>query len=93
MNTAKLARSTFVLDRETHSQLRRISVRMGVSRSELVRDVLTEPVAMMAKWVDALPDDSSPADGDLLRDVMQGDMIEFLNENVPDLVGLRVSKT
>ena len=55
MNTDRLARATFVLERETHAQLGRIARKFGVSRSELVRDVLAEPVAMMAKWADSVP--------------------------------------
>ena len=50
MNTAELARATFVIDRQTAAQLAYVSGLMGVSRSELVRDVLREPIELMAKW-------------------------------------------
>lgn len=77
MNKAKLARSTFVLDRATHEDLAYIARRMKVSRSELVRDVLAEPVAMMAKWVRAVPDDPSKADVDQLDLLVQNDFGDF----------------
>ena len=62
MNTANLARTTFVLDRATADQLGYLSRRMGVSRSALVREVLAEPIATMAKLVEAVPDQPTPDD-------------------------------
>ena len=56
MNTDLLQRATFVLDRPTAERLTVISQRMGVSRSELVRDVLLEPIELMHRWVTSLPD-------------------------------------
>ena len=78
MNTAKLARATFVLDRETRDELAFISDRLGVSQSELVRDVLAEPVAMMAKWVRAVPDAPTADDAMRLQDAAQGDLVDFI---------------
>lgn len=87
MNTQKLARATFVLDRETHDQLAMICSRMGVSRSELVRDVLAEPVAMMASWVCAVPDNPTEADKDQLLLDLRGDLSKFLDERLGELGG------
>lgn len=92
MNSQKLARTTFVLERETHDQLNYIAQRMGVSRSELVRDVIAEPVAMMAKWVRSVPDQPTAEDAANSSDLMQLDMLDFLKVRVPE-VGLEVSKS
>lgn len=91
MNTDALARTTFVLDRETSLQLDSISRRMGVSRSSLVRDVLREPVAMMAGWVDRLPTDRAvtPSDAVEFRDSMQLDLIDFIERHVDDMAAGR----
>jgi hypothetical protein len=78
MNTSKLARTSFVLDRETHDQLRYLSSRMGVSRSELVRDVLAEPIALMAKWMLSVPDDPTSFDVARVGDEIQLDMVDFI---------------
>jgi predicted DNA-binding protein len=88
MNTDQLARTTFVLQRETHEQLNRISKRLGVSRSTLVRDVLFEPVALMAKWMDGLPDDATPEQAAAVQEVMQGDLVEFIERHSAE-VGLK----
>lgn len=56
MNTDLLQRATFVLDRPTAERLSTIAERLGVSRSELVRDVLLEPIELMHRWVTSLPD-------------------------------------
>ena len=81
MNTDNLARTTFVLERETSAQLDFISRRMGVSRSSRVRDVLREPVALMAGWVKSIPTDRPVTAGDAsdLRDTIQLDLVEFIN--------------
>jgi hypothetical protein len=78
MNTQKLARTTFVLDRETHLQLNRISSRFGVSRSELVRDVLAEPVAMLAGWVDQIPETDTPVDTSQFKAVAMAEFEAFV---------------
>lgn len=86
MNTDNLARTTFVLDRDTSVQLDTISRRMGVSRSSLVRGVLREPVAMMAGWLDRLPTDRAvtPADATAFQDAMQLDLVEFIERHVAE---------
>lgn len=81
MNTDLLARATFVLNRETHEQLSYIAKRMRVSRSELVRDVLVEPVAMMAKWAASLPENPTPADAARVSAELQGDLIAFIEQH------------
>lgn len=85
MNTDKLARATFVIDRATHDQLVYVCRRMGVSRSELVRDVLAEPVAMMAKWVRSVPDEPTEEDAARLRHGVQLDLAEFVTRKAADL--------
>jgi predicted transcriptional regulator len=78
MNTTLLARTTFVLDRATHDQLDFISRRMKVSRSELVREVLAEPVALMAKWVESVPEHPTEASNESTREVVQQDLVDFI---------------
>jgi hypothetical protein len=92
MNTAKLARTTFVLDRETHDQLAYISRRMGVSRSELVRDVLAEPVALMAKWALSLPDKPTPEDAARVGEVMQLDIVELIERKAEEVRQVEASE-
>lgn len=62
MNAEMLARATFVLNRETAEDLAYLSDRFGVSRSELVRGLLAEPVGRMAEVVRGVPADPSPQD-------------------------------
>lgn len=62
MNAETLARATFVLHRETAQDLAYLSERLGVSRSELVREFLSEPIAKMTALVRAVPLEPSPAD-------------------------------
>ena len=85
MNTDQLARATFVLDRATFEQLGFISRRMKVSRSELVRDVLAEPVALMAKWVQSVPEHPTDDDKDRIGETVQLDMVEFIERKVAEL--------
>lgn len=85
MNTAKLARVTFVLDLETRDQLAFVCKRMGVSQSALARDILTEPVALMAKWVRDTPAEPTAADASLIGDVIQGDLIDFIERRTAQL--------
>jgi len=85
MNTEKLARTTFVLDRETHDRLNYVSRRLGVSRSVLVRDVLAEPVAMMERWVRATPEQPTAAEAETLLTGIQGDLIEFIERRAGEV--------
>lgn len=89
MNTDRLARTTFVLDRVTHDQLDYISRRMKVSRSELVRDVLAEPVALMAKWVQSVPEQPTATDAERVGEELQLDMVEFIERKASELRQLR----
>lgn len=79
MNSQKLARTTFVLDRVTHDQLDYISRRMKVSRSELVRDTLAEPIALMAKWVQSVPDSPTPEELASIGESMQLDLVDLIH--------------
>lgn len=87
MNTAKLVRSTFVLDRETHEQLGYVARRFGSTRSALVRDVLAEPVAMLARWVRALPEDVGPEDVAKFVRLAESELGELLGRELPRLRG------
>lgn len=62
------------MERETAEQLGFMAERMGVSRSALVRDIVTEPVAIMAEWVRSVPDDLTPAKLQRLHDRMTRDV-------------------
>ena len=62
MNTDNLARCTFVLDRTTAHHLAYLSRRFQRSRSDIVRELLKEPVETMAELVQRVPDDPSPED-------------------------------
>ena len=84
MNSEKLARTTFVLLRETHDQLDYVAKRMGVSRSELVRDVLAEPVALMAKWCESLPEQPTTEEAQKAGELLQLDILDFLDQNLPE---------
>ena len=85
MNTNLLARTTFVLNRVTHDQLDYISRRMNVSRSELVRDVLAEPIAIMAKWVLSVPETPTEADATRIGEAVQLDLCEFIERRTAEL--------
>lgn len=85
MNTDALARTTFVLDRPTSERLSYIAKRMGVSRSSLVRDVLQEPIELMAKWVQCVPEDGSQPDAESLFATMQTDLVEFIDTRQREL--------
>ena len=62
MNTDNLARCTFVLDRTTAHHLAYLSRRFQRSRSDIVRELLKDPVETMAELVQRVPDDPSPED-------------------------------
>ncbi len=85
MNTSKLTRASFVLDRETHDQLNYLATRMGVSRSELVRDVLAEPISLMAKWMLSVPDDPTSVDAARVGGEVQLDMVDFIERKADEV--------
>ena len=89
MNTDLLQRATFVLDRATAERLTVISQRMGVSRSELVRDVLLEPIELMHRWVTALPDKPTPEQVRELMGQVESDVEGWLDSKSAqfDLLG------
>lgn len=67
MNTQNYARTTFVLDRSTASDLTYLSRRMGRSRSDLVREILAPSIAELAGLVRCLPDQPGPDDVERFR--------------------------
>ena len=84
MNTDLLQRATFVLDKPTAERLSAIAARLGVSRSELVRDVLLEPIELMHRWVTALPDKPTQ---DQVRELMgQVDFAELVEDQLSFIV-------
>ena len=86
MNAELLSRATFVLHRETADDLAYLSERFGVSRSELVRGLLAEPVAKMSQVVRQFPAD--PSRSDLRQLALAGlDLIEEMAG--PSLAQLR----
>lgn len=75
MNTQKWSRATFVLSRRMVEDIRYCSLRMGVSRSELLRDLGAEPLSDMAKLLRGLP--SNPTEADINQLALAGlDVIE-----------------
>ena len=75
MNSEKWVRSTFVLDHQMVDNIRYCSSRMGVSRSELLRELGAGPLSDMAKLLRGLP--SNPTEADLRQLSLDGlDMIE-----------------
>lgn len=57
MNTDRYTRVTFVLDRSTDEALSYVSKRLRQSKSELVREVLAEPVQAMRGVLSQFPAD------------------------------------
>lgn len=78
MNTLKLARSTFVIDRITHDELEFLAPRLGVSRSGLVRDLLAEPVSLLARWVRSVPSNATALDLRLAAAGAQDELFKFI---------------
>lgn len=62
MNSETLARVTFVLDKSTAEDLAYLSLKLGQSRSALVREVLGPPVSGLAAMMRQVPDNPTPAD-------------------------------
>lgn len=90
MNTDLLQRATFVLDRPTAERLTVIATRLGVSRSELVRDVLAEPIEMMHRWVSSLPENPTQADAAAMLDKVAGDVEGWLDSKTAQFELLKV---
>ena len=84
MNADNLARCTFVLDRTTAERLSYVASRMGQSRSQLVRDVLREPVDLMHRMMVVLPE--QPTDVDLRQMALIGlNGVEEVSEGLGSL--------
>lgn len=86
MNSETLARATFVLGRKTAEQLAYLSDRLGVSRSELVRSVLAEPVDQMVGLMGRVPE--NPSESDLRQLALEG-LEAFERAIDPELTMLR----
>lgn len=88
MNADKLARTTFVLDLDTHEKLQRISMRLGVSRSSLVRRLLTDPVHFMDAQLAKLPASNdvemSPSEAAAFSESLQLDLVDFIERAVAE---------
>lgn len=93
MNTDLLHRATFVLDRPTAERLSTIARRLGVSRSQLVRDVLLEPIELMHRWVTSLPDQPTEDQVQRLASQIDSDIEGWLDSKAAqiDLLGAKTN--
>lgn len=79
MNADKLARTTFVLDRPTHEKLQVISDRLGRSRSDLIREMVGDPIKFMHAQLSKLPErDLTKEEALAFTESMQMDLVEFI---------------
>lgn len=80
MNTDKLARTTFVLDRPTHEMLQVISDRLGRSRSDLIREMVADPIKFMHAQLAKLPpaERLTSEEARAFTESMQQDLVEFI---------------
>lgn len=80
MNTEKLARTTLVLDRETHEMLGELAARLGRSRSDLMREVVAEPIRFMHAQVAKLPATGKLSESDYasFTESIQQDLVDFI---------------
>jgi hypothetical protein len=60
MNKTKWSRVTVVLDKKTGDEIRYVSAVTGTPVSEIVRDVISAPVAHLAGTLQALQADQTP---------------------------------
>ena len=90
MNTDLLQRVTFVLDRATADRLAAIASRLGVSRSALARDVLSEPVELMHRWLQQLPEDATAEQGSAVLAQVGRDVEAYIDAKSAQLDLLRV---
>lgn len=87
MNTEKLARTTFVLDRETHEKLNELAATLGRSRSDLVREVVSEPIRFMHAQVAKLPQGRramTPDEQAAFSESVQQDLVDFIDRVVAE---------
>lgn len=80
---ANLRRVTFVLQSETVDALTYVSERTGSSMSAIVRDVLGEPIVMLADAMKGVPAAPDEAQLDLFRAQMFGVMNDALRDAGP----------
>jgi hypothetical protein len=67
MNKTKWSRVTVVLDKKTGDEIRYVSAVTGTPVSEIVRDVISSPVAQLAGTLRELQADPSPERLEQLR--------------------------
>lgn len=79
MNSS-LRRVTFVLQSETVEALTYVSDRTGASMSAIVREVLGQPIVMLAGALKGVPSDPDAAQFDLFR----AQMVEHCNDAIVD---------
>ena len=72
---ANLRRVTFVLDLEAAEAFRYISQRTGTSQSAIMREVVSEPIRLLAQAMKGVPAQPNEAQLDLFR----ADMVRVLN--------------
>lgn len=75
-----LRRVTFVLQAETVEALSYVSERTGSSMSAIVREVLGEPIVVLASAMKGVPPDPTDAQLDLFR----AHMVEVVNGQIRD---------
>lgn len=86
MNTDLYVRATFVIERSVAEKLAFVARRMGRSRSDLVREVITEPADIMFRLAQHLPEPGEAPSPDMRQLMLDGlgpleDMArEFLSE-------------
>jgi hypothetical protein len=82
---ASLRRATFVLQSETVEALSYVSVRTGTSMSAIVREVLGQPIVMLAGALKGVPPDPDASQLDLFRAQMVGHCNDALLDARPVL--------
>jgi hypothetical protein len=81
---AHLQKVSLALDPDVVSDLGYITTRLGVSRSALVNNLLTECVPTMRKLLEQVP--LSPTPADVVR--FRGDSASIVQERIADLQGI-----
>lgn len=77
---ASLRRVTFVLQSETVEALSYVASRTGSSMSAIVRDVLGQPIVLLADAMKGVPERPDEAQLDLFR----AQMVEVMNGQIVD---------
>lgn len=78
---AKLSRTSFTLPPQLLADLAYISARIGVSRSALLSDLSSEPIADLRRLLESVP--ASPTPADVLR--LRGESEALVNARLANL--------